>query len=77
MSARQTRELRDGRIRSCLRPPPPPPPVGHRSTVSSRQHAVNVLLVSGDCILTGLKVKAASHLLWLVFFDRTGGASPY
>lgn len=28
----------------------------HRSTVSSRQRALNVLLVSGDCVLAGLQV---------------------
>jgi len=27
----------------------------HRSTVSSRQRALNVLLVSGDCVLAGLQ----------------------
>src|SRR4051794_1656053 len=30
----------------------------HRSTVSSRQRALNVLLVSGDCVLAGLQVSA-------------------
>ena len=39
----------------------------HRSTVSSRQRALNVLLVSGDCILAGLQVKAASHLHFVGF----------
>ncbi|XP_025814800.1 CMP-sialic acid transporter 3 isoform X3 [Panicum hallii] len=29
----------------------------HRSTVSSRQRALNVLLVSGDCILAGLQAR--------------------
>lgn len=34
----------------------------HRSTVSSRQRALNVLLVSGDCVLAGLQVTLASSL---------------
>ena len=41
----------------------------HRSTVSSRQRALNVLLVSGDCVLAGLQVKSAS-LLHLISFDQ-------
>ncbi len=32
----------------------------HRSSVSSRQRALNVLLVSGDCVLAGLQVDNAS-----------------
>uniref|UniRef100_A0A0E0JS84 Uncharacterized protein n=1 Tax=Oryza punctata TaxID=4537 RepID=A0A0E0JS84_ORYPU len=32
----------------------------HRSTVSSRQRALNVFLVSGDCVLAGLQVENAS-----------------
>jgi hypothetical protein len=32
----------------------------HRSTVSSRQRALNVLLVSGDCVLAGLQVTLVS-----------------
>jgi hypothetical protein len=32
----------------------------HRTTVSSRQRALNVLLVSGDCVLAGLQVILAS-----------------
>jgi hypothetical protein len=34
----------------------------HRSTVSSRQRALNMVLVSGDCVLAGLQAKAASPL---------------
>jgi hypothetical protein len=48
----------------CHAKVPVPPAVSkaydsHRSTVSSRQRALNVLLVSGDCVLAGLQVKAA------------------
>uniref|UniRef100_A0ACD5WJL5 Uncharacterized protein n=1 Tax=Avena sativa TaxID=4498 RepID=A0ACD5WJL5_AVESA len=44
----------------CHAKVPVPPPVSkayhsHRSTVSSRQRALNVLLVSGDCVLSGLQ----------------------
>ncbi|XP_035817402.1 CMP-sialic acid transporter 3 isoform X3 [Zea mays] len=44
----------------CHAKVPVPPPVSkaydsHRSTVSSRQRALNVLLVSGDCVLAGLQ----------------------
>lgn len=42
----------------------------HRSTVSSRQRALNVLLVSGDCILAGLQVTRASFL-HSVQFDQS------
>ncbi|XP_066307694.1 CMP-sialic acid transporter 3-like isoform X3 [Miscanthus floridulus] len=44
----------------CHAKVPVPPAVSkaydsHRSTVSSRQRALNVLLVSGDCVLAGLQ----------------------
>jgi hypothetical protein len=40
----------------------------HRNTVSSRQRALNVLLVSGDCVLAGLQVKDASVLHLVISF---------